>query len=186
MQRRRSNGQESRVTDGAFRACLVAKRCVVNASDAPCYRRLPHTDIQLHSTLPWRHKYEHRFEYSKLTNYDRSFITRSRKSTSTRHKRINTGKGGGVAQVQLLSFLTSAQNRVEWSASGPGRFTPEATPGTHWTRCWVDRELPVWTLWKEEKSLAPARNPANPSRSHYTNWAVYRDFVFSIMLLSEP
>jgi len=114
VQRRRSNGQESRVTDGAFRACLVAKRCVVmNVSDAPCYRRLPHTDIQLHSTLPWRHKYEHRFEYSTLTNYGRSFIiTRSRESTSTRHERIYMGKGGGTGTNPLLLNVGTKQSWV--------------------------------------------------------------------------
>jgi hypothetical protein len=36
-------------------------------------------------------------------------------------------------------FLTLALARGEWSASRPGRFTPEETaPGTHWIGGWVD------------------------------------------------
>jgi hypothetical protein len=37
--------------------------------------------------------------------------------------------GGGIAPT----FLTSALEGGEWSASRPGRFTPmERAPGTHW------------------------------------------------------
>jgi hypothetical protein len=36
-------------------------------------------------------------------------------------------------------FLTSALVGGEWSASRPGRFTPEErAPGTHWIGGWVD------------------------------------------------
>jgi hypothetical protein len=44
------------------------------------------------------------------------------------------GGSGGIA----LSFLTTALDGGEWSASRPGRFTPEErTPGTHWIGGWV-------------------------------------------------
>ena len=124
----------------------------------PCYSRLPHTDIQLHSTLPWRHKYEHRFEYSKLTKYDRWFTTSSRKSTEVPvHATNEHMRGRGVKQVQLLS-LTSALNRVERTASGPGRFTPEATPGTYWIQGWVGPPTTgVDALEKKRKIPCPCR-----------------------------
>jgi len=36
-------------------------------------------------------------------------------------------------EVQFHSFLTSALDGCEWSASRPDRFTPkEIGPGTHW------------------------------------------------------
>jgi hypothetical protein len=45
---------------------------------------------------------------------------------------------GGV-DVWIYSFLTSALAGGEWSASLPGRFTPEERdPGTHWIGGWVD------------------------------------------------
>jgi hypothetical protein len=40
--------------------------------------------------------------------------------------------------VQLHTFLTSALDGSEWSASRPGRFTPrERAPGIHWIGDWV-------------------------------------------------
>jgi hypothetical protein len=45
---------------------------------------------------------------------------------------------GGVV-VQIDVFLTPALVGGEWSASHPGRFTPEErAPGTHWKGGWVD------------------------------------------------
>jgi hypothetical protein len=41
-------------------------------------------------------------------------------------------------EVQLHSFLTSALDGGECSASHPGRFIPrERDPGTHWIGGWV-------------------------------------------------
>jgi len=38
-----------------------------------------------------------------------------------------------AVKVQLHTFLTSALDGGEWSASCPGRFTPkERATGTHW------------------------------------------------------
>jgi hypothetical protein len=40
--------------------------------------------------------------------------------------------------AQIHIFLTSALVADEWSASGPGRFTPrERAPGTHCIEGWV-------------------------------------------------
>jgi hypothetical protein len=41
--------------------------------------------------------------------------------------------------VYVHTVLTFALVGGEWSASRPGRFTPEEkAPGTHWTGGWVD------------------------------------------------
>jgi len=51
------------------------------------------------------------------------------------HHAIKTYRG---VRVEHHAFLTSALNGDEWSASGPGRFTPgERTPSTHWMGGWV-------------------------------------------------
>jgi hypothetical protein len=48
---------------------------------------------------------------------------------------------------------TSALDRVEWSASHPGRFTlTESAPGTHWTGGWVDPRTYLDTVSKEKFS----------------------------------
>jgi hypothetical protein len=48
-------------------------------------------------------------------------------------------KAYGGVDVQTHIFLTSALVGGEWSASLPGRFTPEErTPDTHWLGGWVD------------------------------------------------
>jgi hypothetical protein len=52
-------------------------------------------------------------------------------SLSTPWRRV-----GGV-EIQLRSFLTSAVDGVEWSASHSGRFVLETNPGTHCTGSWV-------------------------------------------------
>jgi hypothetical protein len=48
-------------------------------------------------------------------------------------------KAYGGADVSIHIFLTSALGGGEWSASRPGRFTPEKrAPGIHWIGGWVD------------------------------------------------
>jgi hypothetical protein len=62
------------------------------------------------------------------------------------------------------SFLTSALDGGEWSASRPGRaFTPgERTPGAHWTGGWVDPRAGL-DIEARGKILCP-RLESNPDR----------------------
>jgi hypothetical protein len=47
-------------------------------------------------------------------------------------------KAYGGVDVYIHVFLTSALAGGEWSASRPGRFTPEErAPGTHWIGGWA-------------------------------------------------
>jgi hypothetical protein len=61
----------------------------------------------------------------------------------------------GESQHSCYSFLTSALDRGEWSASRPGRAFPPGNPpppGTHWIGGWVgltaglDTEAPCYSL----------------------------------------
>jgi len=53
-------------------------------------------------------------------------------------------------------------------------------PPSYWIRGWVPPpRYRCGRFGKKENSLAPTRNPANPSSSHHTNCGVYRDFVQS-------
>jgi hypothetical protein len=48
-------------------------------------------------------------------------------------------KAYGGVDVQIHIFLTSVLVGGEWTASRPGRFTPEErAPGTHWIGGWVN------------------------------------------------
>jgi hypothetical protein len=54
---------------------------------------------------------------------------------------------GGIA----YTFLTSALDGSEWSASRPGRFTPkERSAGTHWTEDWVGLRAGLDTVLKRK------------------------------------
>jgi hypothetical protein len=56
------------------------------------------------------------------------------------------------------SFLTSAPDGDEWSASCPGHIRPKKRdPGSFWTGGWVSPTQAVWSLWTKEKSLAPCK-----------------------------
>jgi len=58
---------------------------------------------------------------------------------------------GGVELYLLHSFLTSALDGGECSASRPGRFTPvERAPGTHWLGGWVDPRA-GWMRWRSKQ-----------------------------------
>jgi hypothetical protein len=79
--------------------------------------------------------------------------------------------GGGGGRYSSYSFMTSALDGGEWSASRPGRaFTPgESTPGTHWTGGWVG---PRAGLDTEDRGKNPLplpgiepRSPGRPARS---------------------
>jgi hypothetical protein len=72
-----------------------------------------------------------------------------------KHQDMETYRDGGIAP----SFLNSALEGGEWSASRIGRFTPaERAPAP------IRQEAPepVWTLWSTEKSVTPAGNRPSP------------------------
>jgi hypothetical protein len=81
-------------------------------------------------------------------------------------------KAYGGVDVYIHIFLTSALGGGEWSASGPGRFTPEErAPGTYWIgacvgprACLDDVEKRIFTLPGLE--LRPLGRPAR-SQSLY-------------------
>jgi hypothetical protein len=74
---------------------------------------------------------------------------------------------GGRGVYSSYSFLTSALDGDEWSASRPGRaFTPgEGTPGTHWTGGWMGPRAGLDTEARGKKSFAPAGNRTPIARS---------------------
>jgi hypothetical protein len=84
----------------------------------------------------------------------------------------------GGEEYNSYSFLTSALDGGEWSASRPGRaFTPgEWTPGLHCTGGWVGPRAGLDTKARG-KILCPCRglNPGRPVVQtivrHYTDWA---------------
>jgi hypothetical protein len=79
----------------------------------------------------------------------------------TKHHAMKTFWG---VEVWLHSFLTSAVDRGEWSASRLGRFTPrERAPVTHWIRGSVGPRA-VLDVVVERKIPNPRResNPRTP------------------------
>jgi hypothetical protein len=76
----------------------------------------------------------------------------------------------GEKRYSSYSFLTSALDGGEWSASRPGRALPPVPIGRE--AGWAPE--PVWTQRLEEKSFACVgdRTPVVQSVvSHYTDWA---------------
>jgi hypothetical protein len=83
----------------------------------------------------------------------------------------------GVVEVYLHSFLTSALDGDERSASRPGRFTPQGkAPGTHWIGGWVGPRAVLDTVVKKNPSPRRESNPRTPIvqlvSQRYTDWAV--------------
>jgi hypothetical protein len=57
----------------------------------------------------------------------------------------------GELRYSSTHSLTSALDGSEWSASGPGRFTPrERSPDTHWIGGWVDPRAVVDAVVKRK------------------------------------
>jgi hypothetical protein len=78
---------------------------------------------------------------------------------------------GGERRYSSYSYLTSALDGGEWSASRPGRaLPPEKGPPVPagYKTGWAPE--PVWTQRPEEKSSAPAPI-VQPVDRHYTDWA---------------
>jgi hypothetical protein len=82
---------------------------------------------------------------------------------------------GGV-DVWTHVFLTTVLVGGEWSASGPGRFTPgERAPGIHWIGGWVGPEL-ICTTWRIENSCLQRNSNSDtlviqPEAGHCTDCA---------------
>jgi hypothetical protein len=96
----------------------------------------------------------------------------------------------GERKYSSYSFLTSALDGGEWSASRPGRaFTPgERTLGTHRTGGWVGPRAGLDTEARG-KILCPCRG-SNPNRTvvqsvvrHYTDWATQALSAFWISVI---
>jgi hypothetical protein len=92
---------------------------------------------------------------------------------------------GGV-EVYLHTFLTSALDGGEWSASRPGLFTPrERASGTHWTGGWVGLRASLNAMVKRKKFPAPAgiRTPDYPVRSSAVyHWAIPAPSLHDVVL----
>jgi hypothetical protein len=75
----------------------------------------------------------------------------------------------GERRYSSYSFTTSALDRVEWSASRPGRALPPGKGPILQEAGWAPE--PVWTQRIEEKSFAPAgdRTPIARSSSPYSD-----------------
>jgi hypothetical protein len=75
----------------------------------------------------------------------------------------------GGMDVSIHIFLTSALVGGEWSASRPGRFTPEEkAPGTYWIRGWVDPRAGLDNMEKGKFLTLPGLEPqplSRPARS---------------------
>jgi hypothetical protein len=95
--------------------------------------------------------------YTSTSPYD--FIKKVKLSLYLTKHHAKKAYGG----ADVLIFLTSALAGSEWSASRPGRFTPEErAPGTYWIGGWVD---PKAGLHDVEKILDPTgtRTPNSSS-----------------------
>jgi hypothetical protein len=78
---------------------------------------------------------------------------------SLRHEDIR--ESGGIAPT----FLTSALDGGEWSASRPCRFTPgEVAPGTHGIGGWVGPRVGLGAVEKRNILLCRESNPDRPAR----------------------
>jgi hypothetical protein len=115
------------------------------------------------------HVWKVKWEASKLAN------KKAKQSRCTPWWRL------GGEEYSSCSFLTSALDWGEWSASRPGRALP---PGKGppvpivQEAGWASE--PVWTQRLEEKSFTPARDRTPIAQSvvrHYTDWATRLPFA---------
>jgi hypothetical protein len=92
-------------------------------------------------------------------------------------------KGYGGVNVYIHIFFTSALVGGEWSASRPGRFTPEErASGTHWIGGWVDPRAGLDDVEKRKFLTLPGlelRTLGRPAR----NQSLYR--LMALMLLGR-
>jgi hypothetical protein len=84
---------------------------------------------------------------------------------------------GGV-EVEFHSFLISAVDGGEWSASYPDRFTPrERAPSTHWIGGWVGPRAGLDGVAKT-KLLFPCRNRVVQPIAYVTTLTGLRRLIF--------
>jgi hypothetical protein len=78
-------------------------------------------------------------------------------------------------EIQLHTFLASALDGGEWSASRPGRVTPrERGPGTHWIGGWVDPKDVLDAVVKRKipsprRESSPRTSLVQPVAQRYTD-----------------
>jgi hypothetical protein len=103
--------------------------------------------------------------------FSTQFVFKKKQSCpATRH-----GSAWGERRYSSYSFLTSALDGGEWSASRPGRALPpvKGTPGTHWTGGWVGPRAGLDAETRRKiLCLCKGWTPVIQSIvSHYTDWA---------------
>jgi hypothetical protein len=86
-------------------------------------------------------------------------------------------KGYGGVDVQIHIFLTSALVGGEWSASRPGRFTPEErAPSTHQIGGWVGPRAGLEYMESKKFLVLPDSNSdpsvVQPVANRYTNYTI--------------
>jgi hypothetical protein len=64
------------------------------------------------------------------------------------------------------TFVTSALDEGEWTASRPRRFRPgERAPGTHWIGGWVGPTVDLDAVTRKIPNSCRESNPGRPARS---------------------
>jgi hypothetical protein len=98
----------------------------------------------------------------------------------------------GGRRYSSYSFLTSALDGGEWSASRPGRVLPpgKRTPGTHWIGGWVGPRAGLDAGARRKICLCRGSNLdrpiVQPVVRHYTAWATATPVHYSIMHIFCP
>jgi hypothetical protein len=118
-----------------------------------------------HLTLP--PEFNHKVKKVKLSRY-----------TPWRHM--------GERRYSSYSYLTSALDGGEWSASRPGRaILGERTPGTHWIGGWVGPRAGL-DAGARRKILCPCRgsNPDRPARSQTLYCLSYRISPYTTIIMT--
>jgi hypothetical protein len=109
-----------------------------------------------------------KFSVTEEQSYKYMYISKKKNSKAVPQHAMEAL--GGERRYRSYSFLTSALDGDEWSASRPGRGLPPVPIGQEAESGWAPE--PVWTQRLEEKSSASVgdRTPVVQSVvSHYTD-----------------